>query len=475
MRARFGRVGLLLVAVHVALLAVAGRGAEGVRVGFAERDITPELREGRQVWLAGYGHGRAATAVHDPLMARTVVLADGQHKIALVSIDCVGLQLPEVDAIRSQLPDFDYVLVSSTHDHEAPDVIGIWGRTPLSRGVDDQYLERLIQRTVDSVRAAEQQLTAARADFGYAEDESLVRDSRLPEVKDGVLRALRFTSPDGQRPLGLLVQWNSHPEAMGSRNTQITADFPWATVAWLQEKYRCPVVYMTGTVGGLMAPPRDRIRSAAGELLKEGDFEYTRQYGEEVARLADAALADARPIELTPLGSASVRLALPVENPLYRTARTLGVLTRKGVVWTGDAGDLSQPLRLDNPAQKMAIETEVACLRLGALHIAAIPGEIYPELVYGRYQEPAEPNVDYPDAPLEPSVSQILPGDSWMLLGLANDEVGYILPKRQWDLEPPYAYGRTQPQYGEVNSCGPETGPLLMAALQQAVRKLSEP
>jgi hypothetical protein len=48
-----------------------------------------------------------------------------------------------------------------------------------------------------------------------------------------------------------------------------------------------------------------------------------------------------------------------------------------------------------------------------------------------------------------------------MIVGLANDELGYIIPKRQWDEKPPFAYGRTSAQYGEINSVGPDTAPIL--------------
>ena len=56
------------------------------------------------------------------------------------------------------------------------------------------------------------------------------------------------------------------------------------------------------------------------------------------------------------------------------------------------------------------------------------------------------------------------------LLGLANDEIGYIIPNRQWDSRPPYAYGRASAQYGEINSCGPEAAPIVMQALANRVR-----
>ncbi len=116
--------------------------------------------------------------------------------------------------------------------------------------------------------------------------------------------------------------------------------------------------------------------------------------------------------------------------------------------------------------------TEVGYLRLGQLHVAAIPGEIYPELVYGQFPAAAEPGVDYPQAPLEPTIEKLLPGKRVLILGLANDEIGYIIPRRQWDWWPPYAYGRSRSQYGEINSCGPDVARVIMQALQRRVREL---
>jgi len=93
-------------------------------------------------------------------------------------------------------------------------------------------------------------------------------------------------------------------------------------------------------------------------------------------------------------------------------------------------------------------------------------------LVYGDFEEPADPAVDYPDAPLEPTIEEILPGKRWLLFGLACDEIGYIIPKRQWDRRKPYAYGRKNSQYGEVNSCGSEVAPIIMQSLRRRVAEL---
>jgi hypothetical protein len=74
---------------------------------------------------------------------------------------------------------------------------------------------------------------------------------------------------------------------------------------------------------------------------------------------------------------------------------------------------------------------------------------------------------------LEKSISQILTGKKIMILGLANDEVGYIVPKRQWDVVAPFCYGRTSAQYGERNSVGPDTAGHLMDALSDRVKEAS--
>jgi hypothetical protein len=448
---------------------------DGLRAGFAAVEITPELNSPRPVYMAGYGMNRKAKGVHDPLYARAVVLAHGSEKIAIVSVDLVGLQYPAVQAIRRKLDGFRYVLISSTHNHEGPDVIGIWGRGPFFRGVDDSYLDGVVDLVASCIKKAAEALKTVEACYGTAEDESLLKDSRLPLVKDGVLRVVRLNERIGGQTAGLLVQWNCHPESLGPKNTLLTADFPWATVAALEKKYRCPVVYLSGAVGGLMSLPEERISNASGKKLKDGNFEYAELYGQEVASLASTAIENATPLKLIPFAVATKPIIVPVHNALYRLARTAGVIRREGVIWIESGEKRGEPNANDAGNSQSAIESEVAYVRLGELHVACIPGELYPELVYGKYEDPAAPGADFPDAPLEPTVSALMPGPKWLLIGLANDELGYIIPKRQWDKAPPYAYDKDGGQYGEVNSCSAEVAPIVMEALRGRVAEIAPP
>jgi len=469
---RAGELVLLSCVLGIGWIRTDAAAAATLRVGIAHADITPRISEKQPVWLAGYVPGRAATGVHDPLFARCLAMDDGQEKLAFVAVDLVGLQYPVVEQIRAQLTDFAYVAIASTHNHEGPDVIGIWGPTVLKRGVDDAYIQWVIQRVVQLVRDTEKTTRPARALFGTAANRKLLADARLPVVKDGVLRALRFTDLQQQRNLGVLVQWNCHPEALGPNNTQITADFPAYTIRTLRQQLHCPVVYVSGAVGGLMAPPRNVVRDDQDKPLPRGTFEYARGYGEAVAELARQAIQRARPIQLTPIQIATRSVGVPVTNRLYRLGRLLGILKRDGYLWNGRGKPLGAKVTRSTRYQASALRTEVACVALGGLRIAMIPGELYPELVDGHVVDPPATGVDYPRAPIEPAVAKLMGGTQWMLFGLANDEIGYIIPKRQWDRRAPYAYGRATAQYGEINSCGPDAAPIVMQALADCVAEL---
>jgi hypothetical protein len=436
-------------------------------VGFGEIDVTPKLGD-KPVFIAGFGNNRKATGVHDPIMARAVVLRHGGRKIAVASVDVVGLFHPLVLQVRERLKGFAYVLITSTHNHEGPDTLGLWGPTRLQSGIDADYMKQVEKGIVDAVTAADQSLRPVSARLGAATAPELLHDGREPIVKHDELVALHFTDAQTAKTAGLVVQWNCHPETLDSRNTQLSADFVGYTVKHLREKYACPVVYLTGTVGGLMTSLHVEIKSAAGKSLADGSFEKTERYGQLLGEVADRALKAAKPVSLTPLEVRHRTVFLPLENKGYLVARQVGVLDRESFLWNNDPykAEPARPKDLDKP---QCIRSEVAWLRLGELEVAAIPGEIYPELVLDKVQDPPDPGADFPEAPIEPAIYKQLRGKYHMLIGLANDEIGYIIPKRQWDVVPPFCYGKTKAQYGEVNSLGPDTAPLLCKAFKELV------
>jgi hypothetical protein len=439
-----------------------------LQVGIAEQDVTPKVGGTTPVYLAGFGQNRKATGVHDPLLVRAVVLRHNGQKLALVSVDLVGYSLPEVENVRKQLPGFTYVLVSSTHNHEGPDTIGLWGPNPFTSGVDPAYMKHVEEQIVKAVQGADKAAKPVKTRLGTAKAPELLHDGREPYVKHDELVALQFLDPATDKPCGLLVQWNCHPETLSSKNTEVSADFVGPVVNHLRKRYSCPVAYFTGTVGGLMTSLHVEIKDEKGRSLDDGTVEKTERYGQLLGQVAERALAASKPVRLTPLGARSRIVFIPLDNRLYILGRQLGVLKRQGYIWEGDP----YKARLEKPkeeGERFCVRTEVGWLRLGELEAALIPGEIYPELVLDKVQDPPDPGADFPDAPIEPAIYKQMRGPYRMLIGLANDEIGYIIPKRQWDEKPPFCYGRTKAQYGEVNSVGPEAAPILCKAFKELV------
>ncbi len=440
-----------------------------LEVGIAETDITPKVGD-KPVYMAGFGHNRLAKGVHDPLKARAIVFKQRDKRIALASVDLVGFFHTNVEQVRKSLDGFTYVLVSSTHSHEGPDTLGLWGKTPLTSGIDPDYIKHVEKQIVNAIKEADKAAMPVTCRFGTAKAPELLHDGREPYIKHDELVALEFRDPADKRTAGILVQWNCHPETLSDKNTQLSADFVGATVRYLQEKYHCPVIYFTGTVGGLMTSLHVEIKDDKGKALEDGTFEKTEQYGRQVGELTEKALSEAKSLRLAPLEASSKKVYMPLDNKIYQLMRQMGVLERKAFLWKGDPyqAEAADPKDAKSP---LCMATEVAWLHLRELDVACIPGEIYPEQVLDKVQDPPDPGADFPDAPIEPAIYKQLAGPHRMIIGLANDEIGYIIPKRQWDEKPPFCYGRKTAQYGEINSVGPETAPLICNAFRDLIKE----
>ncbi|MFN3149899.1 hypothetical protein [Bremerella sp.] len=449
--------------------------AENLLFSIGSAEITPDVEAPKAVWMAGYYPGRAATSVHDPLYVRGMLISDGQTKVAIVSLDLIGWSYPATTAIREQLPEIDFVVICSTHNHEGPDTIGIWGESFIKRGVNEEYNQHVQDTIVHLVKRLDQTQQPVSVEFAKIDRPDLVHDTRLPIVIDPTIRALRFISQIDGKTLGILVQGTTHPESLGAKNTAITADFPSYTQQRLKKHFDCPTVYVSGAIGGLMTPPAAGIVDNNGTAVRLTTFAYAEAYGNAVADAVAQAFANSQTVDLTPFRVFRKEVAIPIDNPLYRLARSLNVIRRVSYEWTGQPESWGKRVTREFRPERAAAITEVSLLQLGDVKLLGIPGELYPELVSGKIPNPADANVDFPNAPPEPHVEQLVGDEPYLMLGLANDEIGYIIPKRQWDREAPYAFGRGAPQYGEINSCSHEVGPIIMETFAELCQRAQSP
>lgn len=449
-----------------------GKAAEAqprpLRVGFGKVKVTPPVGPGHPpVWIAGFSQGRAATGVHDDLFAVALVVDDGHSRLGIVSVDSIGIFNDDVIRVRRRLTSdlkFDYVVVCATHNHSTPDLMGLWGPSPLQSGVDAQYRDQVIDGAAEALKIAVSQLQPAEMSLREipVDPKGLVADTRQPEVFDPNLRLMLFTRPGGAQVLGSLVGWANHPETPWSSNTELTSDFCGVIRDALEKgivydgKVLQPGlggthVFVNGAVGGLMTThPSTTVRDVfLNQDFQKPSHEKTRALGTQLGkRLLDAVAHDSTTsVATAPIRIRARSVEVPLDNANFLLAGFLGILERGHSQWK-------------------AFRTEVALIQIGEASIACIPGEIYPELVNGGVVR--SPGGDFDIEPLEiPPIREMMPGKVKFLFGLANDEIGYIIPKSEWDVNPPYNFGAKGAPYGEVNSVGPNTAFHLHSALRE--------
>ena len=442
-----------------------------ILAGAARRVITPDVRsEGPPVRIGGFGSGRDATGVHDDLEARALVLEAGGSSVAFVALDLIGFFHDDIVKIRDEIrvrhpgTGVATVLVASTHTHAGPDVIGLW--TPSGRSVDSGFIARVRSRAAEAVAEAWAGRRPARLSFATTRLPNLIDDSRLPIVIDDLAFLLKVDSADGREVIATLVSFADHPESLGRDNTLISSDYPGALRRALEETFGGTSLFFSADIGGLMTPLDAGviIDPDTGQPVPRKTYRMTELLGREVAGALAAAwragpgaqAACAGCVDRALLETRAREFRVPITNQRFLRGLEEGRIWPREVDAGGTLG--SEAAVVSIRAQALAADGEVPVLA----QIACVPGEIYPELVVGGIQDPQDPAADFPGAAREAALRPMMSGRYRVVLGLCGDELGYIIPMSEWDEKPPFAYGRSEPQYGEGNSTGPRTAAILL-------------
>jgi hypothetical protein len=457
-----------------------------LRAGVAKTAVTPDVHK-TKVYLAGFGHNRVATGVHDDLYARCLALEAGGPIVVLCAVDVIGLFYDDVLKIREQVkvraPEVSHLIVASTHVHEGPDTLGLWGPTALQTGIDENYLDWLDAQIVSTAVRAARSMQPARVELARDDHPLLAllqSVDRPPLVKDPYLFVMRLTSLAAGQPIAVLVNWSDHPETLGGENSRITADYPHWLCAYVENHLGGTAIFFNGSVGKLSTLGNQvaLLDPETGEIAQDHTWAKAERIGTMLGQLVERALRSA---EAPTVNSILIRKAIlfaPLQNDHFRIAEAAGVFSGRKPLYTDGKLDRSTVEKEVPGAGKILLaaghdlQTEIDYVQLrtgdrALAEIATVPGEIYPELTDGgitRY-----PGADFPDAPFEPILRAHLKSRYQFILGLGNDELGYLIPRAEWDDQPPWLLNRPQRWYGEINSVGPDTGGLVLRGLVRLV------
>ncbi len=395
-----------------------------LKIGYAQTVITPALD--RPVYLAGFGQNRRAASVHDDLYARAAAISDGQTTLVLCALDLVGFfqhDAAEVIGRVHQTHPQAQIVIAATHTHHGPDTMGLWGPDDKTRGVDVIYLADLKDQIVgvisESLILASEGGSVKMAGVCVP---GVAKNARAPHIVDDELTALQFLSPD-QRPLLTLFDFPCHPEVLWEHNPHISSDYPGFLRRAAQAETGAPCIFFSGALGGMMTP-----------TVQEHSFAEAETMGVTLAQAGLEALAKAESVNL---GDSALRFThrefnAKLQNPLFKIAIRRGLLP-------------------DPRDARGRVTAEVNLIRIGAAWFITVPGELLPKLGLA----------------IKHKLRQAGAGAAGVI-GLANDELGYILPKEDYR----YPLNPLNPgsHYEETMSISQEIGPRLMAAVDELLK-----
>ena len=407
-------------AIAALMLVPAGASAAGptYRVGIASRSINPDPNgtyAGQPVYLGGYGigskpisDGRPATGIlGDGIHVRAFAVSDGTHPYAIADIETQGWFAATRDGpyglidMRKQVEQrtggalkASQVVIQSDHTHGGPDPMGVWGGVPV------QYRQMIVQRTVDAVVEAFNNMRPGRLYYGTADGRDLQSNQfdydKANQVMDSEVRVLQARNGSG-KPFATLLDFSAHPTVLGSSNTKVTGDWVSAANQQLPKAFGGQAMTVVGTLG--RTQPADRGCSdpsvPAGE---KRDLCSIDDYAARVVSRAKQAAAAAKPITGDPRVAAdSYLITDPSSNALL-----LGLLVAGKPVGVPINRSLTPPWETGN-----VIGTVVGAARIGDVLMLSMPGEAYPQI------------------PLK--VRSIVPAQGYMTAGLADDQLGYLI------------------------------------------------
>lgn len=162
-----------------------------LRAGAAAVDVTPP-KEWLPISVNGGFTARFLDQVTDPLHVKVIVLSDGRTTFALGTVDSCVVDRALYDEAKRIAEEktgipASRMLISATHTHEAPAVVGVHGTDP-----DERYRAFLTEKIAEAIVAANAKLAPAEVGWAVGECTEWVHCRRWL-MKPGTAQTVPFT------------------------------------------------------------------------------------------------------------------------------------------------------------------------------------------------------------------------------------------------------------------------------------------
>lgn len=437
------------------------------RLGYASKSIIPDDFGKMFKYARGsYAPWGYATKMYkddegndEDLKVRTIILDDksGRGLTVFASVDCIGLSNTDVAKIRKAVSEFAAekgivsINISAIHTHMAIDSQGVWnaplttvannfisltGKTTTKFGVNEDYLNTIIERTKETVEEAYNDMTDGSLTYASIDLEDYFNCRNVPYELDGNMYRLMFNPYDGSEST-VVASFGCHPEvtSYGAEfDSRLSADFVYYMEKLINQA-GSNFIYIQGNVG-----TNSGNYSNSNDGLDLDGHQKAIRYGYEMAYIV-LSMTDTTEERIALNNELGDKLGVNGEKtdeytPWYEGLETVeeeqveAVLNIKSKQLELEIesttsqvliklGLASNSIFYDAKDGKYYTITEIAYMELGdAVKVLMCPGETYSEILVGGY---GLKNFGYP------SLRELF-GEDVILFDLMNDAAGYICP-----------------------------------------------
>lgn len=435
--------------------------------GFGKEPIMPPDITRKTYWVAGYNMYNPASGILDTLYAHAIWIDDnsGKGAVVFVSLDAVGLLKTDADIIKASLAGFAQetnirnINILCTHDHAGIDTMGIWGPLPKT-GRSKEFMQIVKQGVISAVKKAYEDRRNGSLMYGTIEVPDLQSDIRTPVVFSKTLTRLRFVPDDGSREI-YFINFASHSESLTGKNSLISADFPAYLRKEILEKANAETIYFVGAIGGMIT-----IKAEGKEMSEK--IESVKKIGK---KLGQYAMSIENERKLSPkISFIKQEFYFEPENTVLMTAAQMSIL------------NVNPYFSKETPLGYL-LKSEISYFEIDDVKLLLLPGETFPEVVYGGYLESNESATGLPCEFNPTPLVDIIGDKNTIIFNLANDEVGYIIPPNDYLLSEDFPYLERakdrfdRNHYEETNSLGPKTHEKIatvVGGIMETVRQTKE-
>jgi len=293
-------------------------------------------------------------------------------------------------------------------------------------------------------------------EVAYTTVPGIMANGRDPGLVYPDLIVMRFEGGK-KKTIATVLSFAGHPEVLDGApyNYLISADYLAYVYEYVEDRLGGVAVFLNGALGGMVTPDVDGVFDGLETpgVPVNRTFEMAEEVGTRLASAVIEALEEAEVCENTNIILKKTTVDIPLDNfdfrllgsepfpaILVRDMYTDGELDTSAMDisdWFGlPPGTVMLPLGED-------LRTELNVVKIGNIEMVTVPGELLPKLGHQLTET-------------------MMTGKYNIIIGLGNDELGYIIPFEDWD----------PTKYEESMSVGRQTGPIILDALQTLIEEV---